>query len=229
MERCVVVTGATGGIGAALVRCFVERGDAVVAVARPTSALDALCERTSATPAPLDLRAPTDLPPALRALDRVDALVHAAGIADVAAVEETPHELWQDMFAINVTGPAELTRALLPALRAARGRVVFVNAVAGLHAVPRWSAYAASKAALTELADALRLEEAPHGVRVTSIFPGGVATELLRTVRGRFGHEFDPARCVSPESFAQVVAWTLDAPADVDLHEIALEPPPVVA
>jgi NADP-dependent 3-hydroxy acid dehydrogenase YdfG len=72
------------------------------------------------------------------------------------------------------------------------------------------------------------LEEAANGVRVTSIYPGGIATEMLRTVRAAFGQEFDPARLTSPESLARVVASVLDAPADVDIHDIALKPPPVV-
>lgn len=226
MKRRIVVTGATGGIGSALVRLCVTRGDPVVAVSRPSEALDALCAETSAEAAPLDLLRPTELPPALRSADRVDALIHAAGISEVASVADTPHDLWQQTMTANVTGPAELTRALLPALRAAGGRVVFVNAVAGLHAVPKWSAYVASKAALTELADTLRLEEAVHGVRVTSIYPGGVATELLRKVRGALGRPYDPAACVSPESLAAVVATVLDAPPDVDVTEIALQPTP---
>jgi NADP-dependent 3-hydroxy acid dehydrogenase YdfG len=224
----VVITGATGGIGSALVRLFTERGGDVVAVARPSAALEALCQETKAVAAPLDLRRPTSLPSALADLPLVDGLIHAAGVGEVVSVENTSHELWQETMAVNVTGPAELTRALLPALRAARGRVVFVNAVAGLHAVPRWAVYAGSKAALTELADSLRLEEAVNGVRVTSIYPGGIATELLRRVRAGFGSEFDPARLVSPESFAVVVASVFDTPPDVDVHEIALTPPPVV-
>ena len=222
----VVVTGATGGIGAALVRLFADRGDSVFAAARPSPALDALCAGTTAVAAPLDLQRPSELPAVLRDLDRVDALVHAAGISEVASVADTSHDLWQQTMTANVTGPAELTRALLPALRAAGGRVVFVNAVAGLHAVPKWSAYVASKAALTELADTLRLEEGPNGVRVTSIYPGGVATELLRKVRGALGRPYDPSACVSPASLAAVVAMALDAPPDVDLTEIALQPPP---
>jgi NAD(P)-dependent dehydrogenase (short-subunit alcohol dehydrogenase family) len=176
----LVVTGATGGIGSAVVRLFRERGDDVVAVARPSSSLEELCRETGATGAPLDLLAPEPLPAGLTALTRVDALIHAAGISEVAAVAETSFDLWQRTLTSNVSGPAALTRALLPALRAARGRVVFINAVARLHAVPRWAAYAGSKAALTELADSLREEEAPHGVRVTSIYPGGIATEHLR-------------------------------------------------
>ena len=226
MSRRIVVTGATGGIGSAVVRLCVTRGDSVIAVARPSEALDALCAETSADVAPLDLLRPTQLPDALRSPDRVDALVHAAGISEVASVADTSYDLWQQTMTANLTGPAELTRALLPALRAAGGRVVFVNAVAGLHAVPKWSAYVASKAALAELADTLRLEEAAHGVRVTSVYPGGVATDLLRKVRGALGRPYDPAACVSPESLAAVVATVLDAPPDVDITEIALQPPP---
>ena len=223
----VVVTGATGGIGAAMVHRFADRGDDVVAVARPTAALDELCAAVpSAAPAPLDLTRPGDLPPALRDLDTVEVLIHAAGIADVAPVTDTPHDLWQRTMATNVTGPAELTRALLPALRAAQGRVVFINAAAGLHGVPRWAAYAASKAALTELADSLRLEEAAHGVRVTSVYPGGVATALLRQVRGAFGRPYEPTACVSPESLAEAVCAIVDAPPDLDVTDISLRPPP---
>jgi NADP-dependent 3-hydroxy acid dehydrogenase YdfG len=226
VTKQVVVTGATGGIGSAMVKMLVDRGDDVVAKARPSAALDALCEATAAVAAPIDLLRTTELPAAVRTLDRVDVLIHAAGVSEVASVEDTPAEVWHQTMAVNVTGPAELTRALLPALRAVRGRVVFVNAVAGLHAMPRWSAYTASKAALTELADSLRLEEAGSGVRVTSIYPGGVATELLRKVRAGLGRPYDPALCVSPASLAAVIAAVLDAPADVDITEVALQPPP---
>ena len=224
----VVVTGATGGIGAAVVRQFRDRGDDVLAVARPSSALDELCAETGATPAPVDLLTPTDLPSVLTELALLDLLVHAAGISEVASVEQTPYELWQQTYATNLTGPAELTRTLLPALRAARGRVVFINAAPGLRSIPRWGAYVGSKVALTELAESLRREEAPHGVRVTSIYPRGVATELLRKVRGDLGIPYDPALCVSPASLAVVIAGIVDAPADVEITDVSLEPPPVL-
>ena len=223
----VVVTGATGGIGSAIVAHLAERGDHVVAVARPTAELNGLVGRLSGvTAGPYDLTHPGDIPAWAAALDAVDVLIHAAGVSEVAPIETTSHDVWQQTMAANVIGPAELTRVLLPALRASRGRVVFINAAAGLHAVPRWSSYAASKTALRELADSLRLEEAAHGIRVTSVYPGGVATELLRKIRKDMGRPYDPAACVSPQSLAAVVASILDAPVDVDVTEIVLQPPP---
>jgi hypothetical protein len=149
----------------------------------------------------------------------------------VAAVAETSYELWQETLLVNVAGAAELTRALLPALRRAAGRVVFINASPGLHAVPRWSAFAASKVALRELADSLRAEEAGHGVRVTTIYPGATATELLQKVRREFGKPYDPAACLQPEALAELMLATVDAPAGTYITELsvvasATAPPP---
>jgi NADP-dependent 3-hydroxy acid dehydrogenase YdfG len=223
----VVVTGATGGIGSAIVELLARRGDHVVAVARPTARLDGLVGRLPAvTAGPYDLTHPSDVPAWATALDTVDVLIHAAGVSEVASIEDTPEAVWRQTMAANVIGPAELTRLLLPALRAARGRVVFINAAAGLRAVPRWAAYVASKSALRDVADSLRLEEAAHGIRVTSIYPGGVATELLHKIRTDLGRPYDPVACVSPHSLAVVVASVIDAPVDMDVTEIALQPPP---
>jgi NAD(P)-dependent dehydrogenase (short-subunit alcohol dehydrogenase family) len=104
--------------------------------------------------------------------------------------------------------------------------VVFVNLASGMHAVPNWSAYMASKAALRELADSLREEEAVNGLRVTSIYPGGVRTELLRKVREQFGQPFDPARTVSPETFGSLVVTVLEFPADAHILEVSLRASP---
>lgn len=89
MRDAVVITGATGGIGSALVRLFADRGDDVIAVARPSVALEALCRETKAVPAGVDLLRPTELPPTLIGLPTVSALIHAAGTSEVASVEET--------------------------------------------------------------------------------------------------------------------------------------------
>lgn len=218
MGRSVLVTGATGGIGGALVRAAAARGDRVFAVARPGPGLEALAG-PDVTALPLDLAASAAL---TVPVDRLDALVHAAGVAEVAAVAETSVATWQRTMAVNLVGAAEVTRSLLPALRRAGGHVVFVNAAPGVHGVPRWSAYAASKAALRELADSLREEEAEHAVRVSTVYPGGTATALLRSVRAAFGRGYDPAASIQPGTLAAVILSVLDAPADAYLAEVSV-------
>ena len=101
-----------------------------------------------------------------------------------------------------------------------------MNVAPGLHAVPNWSAYTASKAALRELADSLREEEEPHGVRVTSIYPGGVRTELLRKVRQQLGRPYDPAATVSPQTLASLIVTVLEFPPDAQIMDVSLRPAP---
>jgi NADP-dependent 3-hydroxy acid dehydrogenase YdfG len=218
VQRTAVVAGATGGIGEAVVAALAAAGFRVFALGRDAGKLAAL----EAEAVPCDLADLDTLPEPLSGLERVDALVHCAGLSEVASVEDTPRGLWDETFAVNVSGPAALTRALLPALRAAHGRVVFVNAAPGLRAVRNWSAYTASKAALRELADSLREEERERGVRVTSIYPGGVRTELLRKVREQLGVPYDPAVTVSPKTLAGLVVTVLAFPDDAELLEVSL-------
>ena len=222
MQKTAVVAGATGGIGEAVVAALAAAGHRVFALGRDAEKLAAL----EAEGVVLNLADLDGLPEPLSGLERVDALVHCAGVSEVASVEETPRGLWDETFAVNVSGPAMLTRALLPGLRAARGRVVFVNAAPGLRAVRNWSAYTASKAALRELADSLREEEREHGVRVTSIYPGGVRTELLRKVRGQLGVPYDPAVTVSPQTLASLVLAVLTFPDDAELLDVSLRAAP---
>ena len=222
MQKTAVVAGATGGIGEAVVAALAAAGHRVLALGRDAEKLAAL----EAEGVVLDLADLDGLPEPLSGLERVDALVHCAGVSEVASVEETPRGVWDETFAVNVSGPAALTRALLPGLRAARGRVVFVNAAPGLRAVRNWSAYTASKAALRELADSLREEEREHGLRVTSIYPGGVRTELLRKVRGQLGVPYDPAVTVSPQTLASLVVTVLAFPDDAELLDVSLRAAP---
>jgi NADP-dependent 3-hydroxy acid dehydrogenase YdfG len=107
-------------------------------------------------------------------------------------------------------------------LRRSRGHVVFINSARGVRAVPGWSAFAASKAALQELAGSLRAEEAENGVRVTTIYPGATATGQLRQVREALGDRYDPQRCIQPETLAATVAWVLAAPPDAYVSELTV-------
>jgi NADP-dependent 3-hydroxy acid dehydrogenase YdfG len=223
----MLITGAGGGIGAAVVRAAAGHGYRVMAAGRDPLRLDRACAGLPGTTRVLlDLRSPDRLPDPLAELDSLDAIVHCAGVADVATVEQTPYPLWLETLTVNVAAAAEITRGLLPALREAAGHVVFINAAPGVHAVPRWSAYAASKAALRELADSLREEEAGSGLRVTTIYPGGTATTLLQRVRAQFGRPFRPADCIQPATLASVVLTVLDMRDDAYLSEVSLLPAP---
>jgi NADP-dependent 3-hydroxy acid dehydrogenase YdfG len=158
---------------------------------RDTSALEALAdELPGARPWPVELTDTAALAEAVGGIERLDVLVHSAGMSALGTVADTPVATWRRQFEVNVVAVAELTRLLLPALRAARGRVVLLNSGAGLSASPGWASYAASKFALKAFADALRAEEAANGVRVTSVHPGRVDTEMQRGVVAQEGGEY---------------------------------------
>ncbi|MFI7534422.1 SDR family NAD(P)-dependent oxidoreductase [Streptosporangium sp. NPDC049376] len=215
----VLVTGATGGIGRVLVDALTEAGHRVIAVGRDVGRLDVRGIEA-------DLAEPATLAAALEGLEDIQGLVHCAGVSPVEAVAESDPETWRRTLAVNVASAAELVRLTLPALRRSGGHVIFVNASPGMTAVPRWSAFVASKAALRELAESLRAEEAAHGVRVTTVFPGGTATDLLGEVRHAFGRPYDPGLCIQPRSLAAMIVWVLNAPPDAYACELSVLPAP---
>lgn len=104
--------------------------------------------------------------------------------------------------------------------------MVFVNSGAGLRANAGWGSYAASKFALKALADALREEEAAHGVRVTSVYPGRTATPMQQKVRSQEGAPYTPEAFVRPESVAKLIAFALNAPRDALLPDLSVRPGP---
>ena len=131
---------------------------------------------------------------------------------------------WQQQLNVNAVSPAELTRLLLPALRAARGQIVFVNSGAGLRVSPEWGAYAASKFAVRAIADAVRAEERENGVRVTTVYPGRTATPMQQKVHQQEGADYDASRWIDPASVATTILAALDLPRDAELTELTVRP-----
>lgn len=174
-----------------------------------------------------DLARPESLEAAVEraGIEHLDALVHNAGIAEITTVGGHTVRVWQESLTVNLVAPAELTRLVLPALRTAGGHVVFVNSGAGLSAGAKWSSYAASKHGLRALADSLRAEERAAGVRVTTVFPSHFDTDMQRSVREQHDSAYDPQRATSPESIAKTIVDVLDAPADMVVNELRIEPP----
>ena len=149
-------------------------------------------------------------------------LVHNAGLSIPGHVDESSIDEWRATFAVNVFGPVALTLALLPALRSARGRVVFINSGAGRTASPGMASYSASKFALRAFADSLR-EDEPQ-LRVTTIYPGRTDTEMQRELVAFEGGEYDAAKFLRPETVAAAVANVVATPRDGHLHELVLRP-----
>ncbi|THV43517.1 SDR family oxidoreductase [Glycomyces buryatensis] len=222
--KTILVTGAGRGLGRALAAQLTARGDHVIAHARSEGTLDGVpCKSRLIA----DLATPETLADAVAAagIDHLDALIHNAGIARVEPIATQTLDWWQQTLAVNLAAPAELTRLLLPALRAARGHVVFVNSGAGLNAGPLWASYAASKFGVRALADALRAEEQGAGVRVTSLYPSHFDTDMQRSVREQANSNYDPERATSVDSIAKAIVDVLNTPADMVINEMRIEPP----
>jgi NADP-dependent 3-hydroxy acid dehydrogenase YdfG len=218
-----VVVGATGGIGRAVAAALSDDGYALWLAGRDEAALKSMaaalphaaCWTVDLSGGVADV--PLELPD-------VDVLVHCAGVFEFGTVEQMPENQWHQVFSVNLFGVVTTTRELLPRLRARRGRVIVVNSTVVRRSAAGRSAYAASKEALRVFAEALHQEELERGVRVTTIYPGRVATEMQRTVRRCEGGTFEPRRYLTTETVAAAVLVVLSTPPDGHLTEFVLKP-----
>ncbi len=232
-SRTHVITGAASGIGRAVAQKLAARGDRLILLVRSDDRIDEVARAIPSHERILvadlaDTAALAELAPQLLSgrpdTDRIDSLIHVAGVVDLSSVEALDVDQWQQHLAVNLTAPAILTKAMLSRLRAGRGTVVFVNSSAGLSASAQWSAYAASKFGLRAFADALRAEEIEHGVRVTTVFPSRTATPMQEKVHEQEGRHYDPARWISPETVADTILHVLDLPSGATIPEVTVRP-----
>jgi short-subunit dehydrogenase len=219
-----LLTGAGSGIGFVLAERLLERGDDLVLLARSTERAHELREDLpGATVLVADLARPESVE-SLELPDQLDSVVHAAGVVELGPVAELTVDDWASQLQVNLVAPAALTRVALPALRRARGTVVFVNSGAGLAAHPGWSAYAASKHGLRALADSLRGEESANGVRVSTVYPGRTATPMQEKVHQQEGRDYDATAWIRPETVADAILHVLDLPSDATISDVTVRP-----
>jgi NAD(P)-dependent dehydrogenase (short-subunit alcohol dehydrogenase family) len=171
--RTVLVTGASTGIGAASARRLSSRGWRVLAGVRKEGDAPQGTEEVL-----LDVTHAGEIAAAAGGLERLDGLVNNAGIVVAAPLEHIPVDELRRQLEVNVIGQLAVTQAFLPALRAARGRVVLTGSIAGRSALPFLGAYAMSKHALEAMADSLRIELQPDGIHVSIVEPGTIATPI---------------------------------------------------
>lgn len=221
-----LVTGAGSGIGASVARRLHERGDQLLLLARSKErAAELARDYDGAATLVADLSDPDGLERLLAGADlpdQLDSVLHVAGAVELSRVADLPVGQLRQQLDVNLVAPTVLTRACLPALRRARGTVLFVNSTSGLRANPTWAAYAASKFGLRGLADALRAEEAEHGVRVTSVFPSRTATPMQEKVHAQEGKDYDPSEWITPDTVADAIIHVLDLPPEATIPELVV-------
>lgn len=206
-KRLALVTGAAGGIGAAVARSLCERGWRVVGLDRVAASL----EHPAFVLETVDLAAATDVAAAASRWRDADALVHAAGTLTVGALGALDHAAGEQMWRVHVQSVMLLADALVPAM-AVRGfgRVVLLGSRVA-QGMPGRSQYAGCKAALVALARSWAAEVVHRGVTVNVVSPGATRTPML-TDRGRAAHapRVPPiGRYIEPAEVAAVVAFLL--------------------
>lgn len=215
-----LITGASRGIGAAVAAALADTHDLLLGGRDEERLAKLAAEFPSARPWPVELTDPAAVEAGVAGITRLSVLVHSAAIVRLGTVAGLETSAWRDSFEVNVLAVVDLTRRLLPALRAGAGHVVLINSGSGLKANPRWGPYAASKFALRAFSDVLREEE--PDLRVTSIHPGRTATDMQREVRAFEGADFDPDRYMDPASVAKVVHTAITTPPDAHVHQIVI-------
>lgn len=192
MSQSILITGCSSGIGLASARVLHARGWRVLATARTPQDREMLAYELGVEALHLDLAAPDSIAAcAMEALARTDANLDAVfnngAYGQVGAVEDLTPALLRRQLEVNLIGTHDLTRRLIPAMRAAkRGRIVQCSSVLGFVSVPYRGAYCASKFALEALSDAMRFELAGTGIHVSLIEPGPIRSRFVEHALANF-------------------------------------------
>lgn len=232
--KVAVITGASGGIGEAIAAALAREGVRLVLAGRSAERLDRVAGQarefspdveTFAADLADDDRIHSLAARAVGTFGGVDILIHSIGYFAGGLVATAPVADLDRLYRINVHSPFLLTQSLLPSLIARQGQVVFINSGAGFQpARAGWAAYAASKHALRALADGLREEVHPQGVRVITVFPGRTATPMQEEVHRYEGQPYHPERFLQPADVASVTLNALSLPRTAEVTEVRVRP-----
>lgn len=230
IQKSILITGASSGIGLAAAVKLKARGWRVLATARKTADIERMGIAEGLEVIPLELSDPASVAAcadeALGLTDgRLGALFNNGAFGQVGAVEDLPTHILRHQFEVNLFAGHELTRRILPSMRRnGAGRIVQCSSVLGLVAAPYRGAYCASKFALEALTDSLRLELVNTGIHVSLIEPGPIRTRFVETALERFQATIDIERSPHRLAYQQRLAAMEEGGAD----RFKLEPSEVV-
>jgi NADP-dependent 3-hydroxy acid dehydrogenase YdfG len=235
-DKVVVITGASSGLGEAAARRLAKDGAKLVLGARRLDRLQALAKELSLGP---DAVVQTDVSKydevkrlvdqAVKTHGRIDVMINNAGLMPQSLLQRLKIDEWDRMIDVNIKGVLYGIAAALPVMQAQKsGHIINVSSVAGHKVRPGGTIYSATKSAVRVISEGLRQEVKPYNIRTTIISPGAVESELPDSITdpdiGAAISKFYKETAISADSFANMVAFAMSQPDDVDINEILFRP-----
>lgn len=225
-DQVAIVTGASRGIGKAIALLLALQGAKVVAVARSVDELEELNAKTQGLAIPADVADEADaafiVTETISRFGRLDILVCNAGVGSFNKLENFDAAEWDRIFDVNVKGTFLMCKAVVPHFKAqGHGHIVGIASDVSRRTFEHGTAYGASKYAQDALLGSLRKEVRPHGVKVSTIYPGLVDTYFNDSLPGAAEAE---KTHLKPSDIAQAVRYVLEAPPHVVVDELMLHP-----
>lgn len=235
MDKVVLITGASSGIGAGIARELAKAGATVVLGARRTERLEELADEIRRTGGKvmtrkLDVTDRTDVASfadtARHEFGRIDVIVNNAGIMPLSPMASMKVDEWDRMVDVNIKGVLYGVAAVLPEMtERGSGHIINIASIGALQVVPTAAVYCATKFAVRAISDGLRQEN--DRLRVTCIHPGVVESELASTITDPVaaeGMKTYRAIALAPNAIARAVRFAIEQPEDVDVNEIVVRP-----
>ena len=238
-DKVVIITGASSGIGYATALSLAKEGAKLVVGARRTDRLDDLVKEIEkiggqVLSQKLDVTKKSNcddlVNTAIKKWGKVDVIINNAGLMPLSFIKNLKVDEWDQMVDVNIKGVLYCTAAVLPHMREAKsGHVINISSVAGRIVFPAGSVYCATKHAVTAFSEGLRQELSPrNNIRVTTIDPGVVSTELTNTITDesleKFVETSKQMEALKAEDIASAIIFAISAPNHVSVNEILVRP-----